>query len=385
METVEKLEKALSVVMAQFDEVNAYFIEKIAGQIRKIGEMSQSSINQFIIMAEMAENVIDIKNKLQAATGLASAQMAKVYQAALDDVYTDPRFADALADRPLSEEPQQSLNSYVRNLALQTAGDLRNYSNTTAVSEQYQQAVDKAVLAVSAGMTDYNAATRKIIKDIGYNGLQVQYASGYHRRLDTAVRQNIIDAVNQVAQHGALTLGDALGYDAYEITAHAHSAPDHEPVQGRVFLRAEFEKMQAGQPFQDVSGRQYAAFRRPIGEWNCRHFRIPFNTATSVRRYTDAELAAWEQANHAGVEIGGKQITLYQATQVMRQLETESRRWKDAANACRIAGDTAGQQECQKHINAIGQRYSAIVKASGLPSQRQRMAVEGFKAVKVNG
>lgn len=67
----------------------------------------------------------------------------------------------------------------------------------------------------------------------------------------------------------------------------------------------------------------------------------------------------------------------------MRRIETESRRWKDAANACRLTGDMAGRRECQKHINALGQTYSEIVQKSGLPSQRQRMAVEGFKAVKV--
>ena len=221
------------------------------------------------------------------------------------------------------------------------------------------------------------------IRDRGYNGLQVQYASGYHRRLDTAVRQNIIDATNQIAKNGAQIIGDDLGFNAREISAHAHSAPDHEPVQGRVFLIAEFEKMQSGQPFVDVEGHVYTAFRRPISEWNCMHFPVPFDIRYSVRRYTDEQLAAWKAANDAGVEIGGKHYTIYQATQLMRRIETESRHWKDAANACRLTGDMVGRRECQKHINALGQTYSEIVQKSGLPSQRQRMAVEGFKAVKV--
>lgn len=383
MQTTEKLEKALSVVMAQFDEVNAFFIAKIAAQIQKIGQMSQSSINQLTIMMEMSQDVTAIKKKLQTATGLASAQMAKVYQAAMDDVYTDPRFAAALESQPLSDAAQNQLRHYVRAVSMQTAGDLQNYSNTTAVSDAYKKAVDKAVLAASSGLTDYNSAMRGTVQELGYNGLQVQYASGYHRRLDTAVRQNIIDATNQIAKNGAQIIGDDLGFNAREISAHAHSAPDHEPVQGRVFLIAEFEKMQSGQPFVDVEGHAYTAFRRPIGEWNCMHFPVPFDTRYSVRRYTDEQLAAWKAANDAGVEIGGKHYTIYQATQLMRRIETESRRWKDAANACRLTGDMAGRRECQKRINALGQTYSEIVQKSGLPSQRQRMAVEGFKAVKV--
>jgi hypothetical protein len=383
MQTTEKLEKALSVVMAQFDEVNAFFIAKIAAQIQKIGQMSQSSINQLTIMMEMSQDVTAIKKKLQTATGLASAQMAKVYQAAMDDVYTDPRFAAALESQPLSDAAQNQLRHYVRAVSMQTAGDLQNYSNTTAVSDAYKKAMDKAVLAASSGLTDYNSAMRRTVQELGYNGLQVQYASGYHRRLDTAVRQNIIDATNQIAKNGAQIIGDDLGFNAREISAHAHSAPDHEPVQGRVFLIAEFEKMQSGQPFVDVEGHVYTAFHRPISEWNCTHFPVPFDTRYSVRRYTDEQLAAWKAANDAGVEIGGKHYTIYQATQLMRRIETESRHWKDAANACRLTGDMAGRRECQKHINALGQTYSEIVQKSGLPSQRQRMAVEGFKAVKV--
>lgn len=383
MQTTEKLEKALSVVMAQFDEVNAFFIAKIAAQIQRIGQMSQSSINQLTIMMEMSQDVTAIKKKLQTATGLASAQMAKVYQAAMDDVYTDPRFAAALESQPLSDAAQNQLRHYVRAVSMQTAGDLQNYSNTTAVSDAYKKAVDKAVLAASSGLTDYNSAMRRTVQELGYNGLQVQYASGYHRRLDTAVRQNIIDATNQIAKNGAQIIGDDLGFNAREISAHAHSAPDHEPVQGRVFLIAEFEKMQSGRPFVDVEGHVYTAFRRPISEWNCMHFPVPFDTRYSVRRYTDEQLAAWKAANDAGVEIGGKHYTIYQATQLMRRIETESRHWKDAANACRLTGDMAGRRECQKYINALGQTYSEIVQKSGLPSQRQRMAVEGFKAVKV--
>lgn len=314
MQTTEKLEKALSVVMAQFDEVNAFFIAKIAAQIQKIGQMSQSSINQLTIMMEMSQDVTAIKKKLQTATGLASAQMAKIYQAAMDDVYTDPRFAAALESQPLSDAAQNQLRHYVRAVSMQTAGDLQNYSSTTAVSDAYKKAVDKAVLAASSGLTDYNSAMRRTVQELGYNGLQVQYASGYHRRLDTAVRQNIIDATNQIAKNGAQIIGDDLGFNAREISAHAHSAPDHEPVQGRVFLIAEFEKMQSGQPFVDVDGHVYTAFRRPIGEWNCMHFPVPFDTRYSVRRYTDEQLAAWKAANDAGVEIGGRHYTIYQAT-----------------------------------------------------------------------
>ena len=167
---------------------------------------------------------------------------------------------------------------YTRNIAAQPSGALQNLSNTTAISVPYQQAIDKAILSVSTGMTDYKSAMRQTIKDIGWAGMQVQYASGYHRRLDTAARQNIIDGACQIAQHSADEIGKALGYDAVELSAHLNSAPDHEPVQGHVFLLAEYAKMQAGMACVDVDGHHFAGFKRPIGEWNCGHFAAPFST-----------------------------------------------------------------------------------------------------------
>ena len=178
-------------------------------------------------------------------------------------------------------------------------------------------------------------------------------------------------------------MGEMLGFDAYEISAHARSAPDHEPVQGRVFLKADFENMQKGLPFRDADGHMYQPFKRPIGEWNCMHIAMSFSTKHSVRRYTDAQLAQWAADNQKGCEIDGKHYTIYQASQLMRKIETEVRRQKDTANMARQAGDEALRQQCQVKINALGAKYAQVVKESGIASKKDRMVVEGFRAVKV--
>ena len=200
MLTQKELDAAVRKMIANLDEVNLYFIQKIATQIKKIGEMNPTSIHRYTIMLEMGADIADISGKLQAATRLTQQQMAVVYNAALQDNFTDPRFKAALAAHPLPREENQRLIQYTRNIAAQTSGALQNLSNTTAISVPYQQAIDKAILSVSTGMTDYKSAMRQTIKDIGWAGMQVQYASGYHRRLDTAARQNIIDGACQIAQ-----------------------------------------------------------------------------------------------------------------------------------------------------------------------------------------
>lgn len=379
----QELEKAIDALLDRFEEVNRFFVAKIAAQIKKIGELNQSSINRLTLMSEMNFDMFEINKKLADAVSMSTADLFRIYDKALNDVYTDRNFAKVIKQTPLSAAQNGRLNQYAQSVSMQTANTIQNLSNTTATSRVYREAVDKAVLAVSSGLTDYKSATREIVRDLGYNGMQVHYESGYHRRLDTAVRQNVIDGANQIAQNGSILMGEMLGFDAYEISAHARSAPDHEPVQGRVFLKADFENMQAGLPFRDADGTMYQPFRRPIGEWNCMHIAMSFSTQHSVRRYTDQQLAQWKMANNEGCEINGKHYTIYQATQLMRQIETEVRRQKDAANAARQAGDDVLRQQCQKKINALAAKYSQVVQASGLTSRKDRMTVEGFRAVKV--
>lgn len=373
----------LEILMERFQGVNSLYIRKIAKQIATIGKLSQSSINRLVIMAEMNEDIAAINAELARAVQLATNDLYRLYEQALNNTYTDPRFARALKESPMSDLAKKRLEHYTQTVSRQTAGRMYNLSNTTIVSDVYRRAVDRAILAVSSGLEDYKSATRETVRELGYNGLQVMYPSGYHRRLDTAIRQNILDGTNQIAQNSSIMMGEELGYDAFELSAHMRSAPDHEPIQGRVFLKEEFEKLQSDQPFKDVDGNSYGAIRRPIGEWNCMHIAMSFSTKYSIRKYTDAQLKQWAEENDKGCEIDGKHYTTYAASQYMRKLETEIRKQKDVANAAKEAGDDVLRRECQERINALSQKYTEVSKAAGITPRRDRMRVNGFKQVKI--
>ena len=374
--------RAVDEVMKNIERVNQAYIQKIANQINKIGQLNASSINRITLMTEMGADIAEITNQLRAATQLTEQQMMVIYQRALDDMADDPRFSAALKHTEIKPEDTERINQYARAVSMQTAQQIENLSNTTSLMPRYKDAVDKAILAVNTGLTDYRSATRDVIRDLGTNGMQVYYESGYHRRLDTAIRQNIIDGANQIAQHCSDMMGEALGYDAVELTAHAMSAPDHEPVQGRVFLKAEFEKMQSGAGFQDIDGNSYEGFLRPIGEWNCKHFALSFSTKYSKRKFTNEQLDQFAEENNKGCEIDGKHYTKYGASQLMRRIETQVRREKDIANAAKAAGDDALRKQCQVRINQLMQKYNQVAQTAGLKPHRERTMVEGFRAVK---
>lgn len=382
--TEKELDLALDEIEDQFDEVNLYYIEKIAKQLQQISELTPTSINRLRILATVTSDINDILRKLMTATQLTEPQIQSLFMRAMTDTYVDPRFRKAFSSGlTVPKARREELTRYVRAYAVQTAQTMRNLSNTTILSEIYRSAVDKAILATSTGLTDYNSAIRDTVRRIGYNGLQVQYPSGYHRRLDTAVRQNILDATREVAQHCANEVGEALGYDAVELSAHAHSAPDHEPVQGRVFLKTEYDKLQSGQWCFDVNKRAHIPMKRAIGTWNCKHFAMPFSTVYSTPVYTEVQLRQFEADNQRGCEIDGKHRTIYEADQMMRKIETEVRRWKDTAVMAQTVGDDTLRRQCQQHINSLVAKYGQISKLSKLPQQKNRMTVEGFKMVKL--
>ena len=382
--TPEQIDKRVKKLLAKFDDVNTFYIEKVAEQIATIGELSASSMQIISVWASMYEDINEINKRIAKVTNLTMPELKKLYADALNDVYHDDRFERALKETPLTDGQKETLERYAESVYRQTQETLTNLSNTTAVSETYREAVDKAILVVSSGLGDYNSQIRSTIREFGGNGLQVEYESGFKRRLDSALTQNIVDGVKQIQQHASDLIGEDLGYDAKEISVHANSAPDHEPVQGHIFLNDEFEKLQTEQDCVDIEGRRFYAMRRPIAEWNCMHFAFSYSTKYSKPKYTTEQLDEYAEKNAEGCDIDGKHYSLYEARQLMRQIETDIRRQKDIAVAAKAAGDMELRRECQGKINRLTSKYDRVVEASGLDAHRDRMVVQGFRSVKVS-
>ena len=93
--TQKELEAAINRIVKQLDDINLLYIKKVAAQIKKIGELSQSSVNRLLAMAEMNADIAEINHKLQTAAGVTSAELTQLYKDVLQDTYTDnafPRF-----------------------------------------------------------------------------------------------------------------------------------------------------------------------------------------------------------------------------------------------------------------------------------------------------
>lgn len=287
-----------------------------------------------------------------------------------------------------------ALQNQVKSIATLTANTYINIARTSAIGliqdgqfKQLQQAyydtIDKAILSVSQGKQDFYSSMRQTLRELGRNGL-VQYESGRTRRLDSAVRMNMLDGIRQVNNETAKRFGEEYGADGVEISVHDNPAPDHADIQGRQFSNEEYEKLENGQIAKDYKGNVYnGADKRHISEYNCYHKIFTIVLGVSEPEYTDEQLKKIQEDNENGFEFEGKHYTNYEGTQLQRKLETEIRRQKDTQILARASGDTELVEQSQNKIRLLTSKYNDLCKASGLLPKKQRMSVSGYRKVKV--
>lgn len=366
MLTDEELEALLEAFQSRMDAVSQKYYELIGAHMADIGTLTASDLHRIKELNRMGSNLTVIQREIAKATHLNAKDVRKLIEKAAISAYGD--YA-AYGLGALSSNT--AVLRVIRAQAKQTANAMANLSNTTVVSSSYKQCIDKAIASVQSGVTDYKSATRAALREMAADGLRVTYASGLTRRLDTAARQNVLDATKQINQAVADAVGEQFGADGVEISAHLDCAEDHLYYQGRQMSKKQFE---------DLQGR----LRRLIGEWNCRHFAFPIILGVSEPAYSQEQLNEFKTQSTEKITIDGVTKTRYQWTQEQRKLETKVRYAKNEANACKAAGDDVGRRYAQSKINAIDQAYIKMSKEAGIPTRRERMAVSGFNRVKAS-
>jgi hypothetical protein len=228
---------------------------------------------------------------------------------------------------------------------------------------------------------------RDSIIALGGSGVRVDYGTAIidgkevriTRRLDSVVRQNLLWGAKQASIAYNDMIGEELGCDGYEIDAHAHPRPSHNFMQGKQY-RTKGTKVINGEKFigfaePDPASEEGLSAEEALDEYGCLHYKKPIICGVSVPSYTKEELA-WIEARNAEVyEIGGKEVTLYEASQQMRKLETAVRHEKTLRDAARASGDNVLVKKCNARIKAYQSRYSDIAEITGIAEDRRRMSV----------
>lgn len=373
-------------LVSRIEQGNEYILKQMGNTIRHIGTLSPSKANQLVNILKYGGNYDKIVRKLAQITELNIRDIEKIFEAvAKENLYFAKQFYEYRNIKYIPYEQNISLQRQVKALAKITANNYMNISRTLAftkiengkviytdLARTYQNMIDEAVLNISQGKTDFNSNMYKIIKELGQSGIKtVDYATGYSRRLDSAVRQNLLGALRDMSNEIQRQFGEEFDYDGIEVSHHANPAPDHEFIDGEQFSKEEFEKINN-------------ELDRHVGELNCYHYIFPIILGVSKPNYTKEQLQADKKNNKKGFIYEGKHYTLYEGTQLQRRIETEIRKAKDTQIIAKASGNKELVQESQTKIRQLTQKYKELSQISGLPTQLERARVSRYKRTNVN-
>lgn len=367
------------IVSARFDAINTHYIKLMAKQIKEIGKLSPSNLFRLQQMSKMQQNIDSIEYLLAQETGKTLDELDKVLELSGLSVYKDAYELYVAHNRiQVPFKQNQNMMNYIRSVQSLTHNTFMNMSNTTVIFEPYRNLVDMAIDAVTNGIDSYNNIIRKQLTDstlqsnLRYadEGLKVTYASGLTRRLDSAVRMNVLEGVRQVNNGIREKAGEEFGADGVEVSAHALCARDHIDIQGKQFTKKEFEL-------------RNEELRRHISTCNCKHYTFPIILGVSKPTYTDKELKQYKENSEKPVTINGKEMTKYQATQAQRNMETAIRKQKDKYIFADTMGDTEMAEKIKNNINQLQSQYNSISQQAGLSPKMDRTYVPGYTGKQV--
>lgn len=357
------------------DPVIEYLIEDIAKRISQAGQLTGTASYQIWRAQNLGISQRKLKKEIQKRLKISMKEVEKLLTQAAETGYNFDisRFPTSHAI-PLAANSslQQILDATVK----QAMEDLTNITQTIGfvgpdgkyrgLTQAYQQACDFAFQKVTTGAQDYISAVRDATRNLAKKGIRtIDYESGVHTSMEAAVRRNIMGGLGIMQEQISQQNHDALGCDGWELSAHAGSAPDHEPYQGKQYTDEEYTRLNN-------------SLVRRIGTLNCGHAAFPIILGVNSPQYTPEELEKFREDNEAGVEFDGKHYTLYEATQRQRAFERNVRYRKREILIDETLGDKGKLQADQIKLVRLREEYKRFSKGVGLPMQHERMEIAGF-------
>ena len=257
--------------------------------------------------------------------------------------------------------------------------DMNGNRVTKGIQQAYWEIVDNAILNVNTGKESFWQTMKKQLSTIGNTGVQsIEYESGYHRRIDSALRMNLNEGLNQLSQKQQELIGEQFGYNGVEISVHENPAEDHQDMQGHIFTLEEYANLNNFGMAKDVNGRQisilnkYGDFRQ-VGTLNCYHEIFSIVIGVSKPRYTQKELDKIIASNNKGFEFEGKHFSMYDGEQLLRKIELEIRKTRETEILARSSGQNELLEKMQSRSNKLVHKYYELSRTSGLRTKLQRI------------
>ena len=357
------------------DPVLEFLLEDIARRVSEAGQLTSSASYQIWRAQQLGMSQREVKKEIKKRLRVSNRELRKLLTQSAEVGYDfDIRRFPYVQKLPFNEN--EALQRIVQgtidmvggefNNLTQTLGMVAPNGETVAVDDIYRKCCDEAFRLVNTGAADYNTAIRRATKNLADKGLRtIDYESGVSRSIESAVRGSVMGGMGLMQEQISKQTHDEFGCDGWEISAHAASAPDHEPIQGKQYSDADYTALNN-------------SLVRRIGTLNCGHAAFPIILGVNAPQYTDEELEKLRKDNADGVVIDGRHYTKYEATQMQRKIEQAIRKQKNRILVDESAGDKDKLLSDQIRLQRYRQEYMRFSKAAGLRTQNERSQVAGF-------
>ena len=401
----ELQEKLLSVFDKKFQDYNTKVLKELGNVIKQFKDLTPSQAYSLAQQLKYNTTVKDLLNELSKISGLSVKDLKAILEkVAKENIgFADVYYKARGLETPIYNE-NKALQRLVSSVYSISGAEFKNIAKSTGfrllgdngepllldIDETYKYVIDKCVVAISQGKETYQQSMRSTLKQLSASGVRkIEYESGYSRRLDSSIRQNILDSIRQVSNESQKLFGEEFDSDGIEISVHQNPAPDHQMVQGRQFSNEEFEKFQNDKRAIDHNGMIFEPEfeghdRRSISEYNCYHYVFSIVLGVSKPQYSNEKLQEIIDNANKKFNFDGKEYTLYEMTQLQRKIETVIREAKDTQILAKASDDKDLVLQSQTRITQLTTKYKQLCKISGLPNKLStRASVQGFKKANI--
>ena len=382
MADISKLEEQANLLFNNVAGWENSTLQRIGKRIGKYGKMSLADVKAINNIATVKQDMEAITKELAKVTGYNISQIEKMYGELLEEQH--------LANQPLYDYRGKTFVPFAKNKELQAIA--RAYAKTTGetminlaktkalcildhngkqigLQKYYTDVLDKAVMQVTTGATDFHTAMRDSIVELGGSGVRVDYGGGVTRRLDTVVRQNLLWGAKQASTEYNTMIGEELGCDGIEIDWHSNPRPSHAFMQGKQYVLGKARTIN-GVYFESAD----EALER-LEDYGCLHYKTPIICGISEPRYSPKELKRLNEQNAKRYNINGKDVSGYEAQQMMRRVESAIREQKSIKQTAQASGDKVLVKQCNDKIKAYKGKYEEITNITGFYPETKRMSV----------
>lgn len=295
-------------------------IEEIATRIANFGYANTVVINNLKIAEEMGFLYQDIIRLIAEYNNTTVEEVNRIfYEAGEKSLKFDDQIYKENGLNPVPLKQSESIKQTMNATIIRTAGNLQNLCMTTAntAQSQFYNAINMAYMETSTGVKSYTQAIVDEIKKLSKQGAVIEYPSGAKRSLESAIRTNVVTAVNQNCGKLQELRADEVGCDLMELSAYSGARPEHAKWQGKIVSRS---GKRGYLSLRDIGYGEATGFKGV----NCHHDWYPYFEG-STRTYTNKQLKDWQNEK---VTYNGQQISVYDATQIQRKMERQIRQDK---------------------------------------------------------